>query len=88
VRSDPAGADQKPVAGLGRRRTAGAAAAGDLYVIVNVGRTPGSTARPHVPHRGLGYAQMALGAGVTVETLHGPEGLTIPAGTKPGQQFS
>jgi molecular chaperone DnaJ len=35
----------------------------------------------------MGYAQLALGAEVTVETLHGPESLTIPAGTKPGQQF-
>ena len=62
---------------------------GDLYVVVAV--------RPHErlhregPHvlslEELGYAQLALGAEVSVETLHGTETLNIPAGTKPGQQF-
>lgn len=87
----PAGADQGNrlrVSGEGEDGRRGGRR-GDLYVVMNV--------QPHERlHREgahvlsleeLGYAQMALGAEVTVETLHGPETLTIPAGTKPGQQF-
>jgi molecular chaperone DnaJ len=87
----PAGADQGNrlrVSGEGEDGRRGGRR-GDLYVVLNV--------RPHERfHREgahvlaleeLGYAQMALGAEVEVTTLHGAETLTIPAGTKPGQQF-
>ncbi len=87
----PAGADQGNrlrVTGEGEDGRRGGRR-GDLYVVITV--------QPHERlHREgahvlsleeLGYAQLALGADVLVETLHGPEKLTIPAGTKPGQQF-
>ncbi len=35
----------------------------------------------------LGYAQLVLGGQITVETLHGEEKLTVPAGTSPGHEF-
>ena len=35
----------------------------------------------------LSYAQLVLGTTVEVATLHGPEEVTVPAGSKPGSQF-
>ncbi len=62
---------------------------GDLYVVLAVAEHP----RYHregvhvLTVEELGYSQLLLGAEVEVETLHGKELLTIPAGTQPGQQF-
>ncbi len=63
--------------------------AGDLYVVVEIEQHE----RYHrdgihvLTLEEIGYAQAALGAEIEVETLHGKETLTIPGGTKPGQQF-
>jgi molecular chaperone DnaJ len=62
---------------------------GDLYVMLEV------AAHERLHREGahvlsleeIGYAQAALGAEVEVGTLHGPATLTVPAGTKPGEQF-
>lgn len=62
---------------------------GDLYVVVRVAEHE----RYHregihvLTVEPIGYAQAALGAEIEVETLHGRESLTIPAGTRAGKQF-
>jgi molecular chaperone DnaJ len=62
---------------------------GDLYVVLSV--QPHERFHREGPHvlalEEVGYAQLVLGAEIEVETLHGPERLTLPPGTKPGQQF-
>ncbi|MBX5475687.1 MAG: molecular chaperone DnaJ [Clostridia bacterium] len=62
---------------------------GDLYVVVRVRPHPrfrreGTTLISEVR---LGYAQLALGTEVSVDTPDGPERLRVPAGTQPGHEF-
>ena len=62
---------------------------GDLYVVLRVEQHPRFRREgPHV----LGvlevtYPQLALGATLEVETMHGPVPLEIPPGTEPGEEF-
>jgi molecular chaperone DnaJ len=62
---------------------------GDLYVVISV--TPDERFHREGHHvltvEEIGYAQAVLGAEIDVETLHGSETLTVPAGTQPGKQF-
>jgi molecular chaperone DnaJ len=62
---------------------------GDLYVSVRVAPHPDFERRGddllHV--RRVGFAQAALGARFTIETLDGEEVLEVPPGTQPGQVF-
>jgi molecular chaperone DnaJ len=63
--------------------------AGDLYVLIRVEEHPGFHREgPHVLSEvEISYSQAVLGAEVEVETVHGPEPLSIPPGTEPGEQF-
>jgi molecular chaperone DnaJ len=62
---------------------------GDLYVVLGV--EPHERYHREGPHvltvEEIGYAQAVLGTEIEVETVHGAEKLTIPAGTRIGQQF-
>jgi molecular chaperone DnaJ len=62
---------------------------GDLYVILSV--APHERYHREGTHvlavEEIGYAQAVLGAEIEVETLHGREKLSVPAGTAPGRQF-
>jgi len=62
---------------------------GDLYVVVAV--APHERYHREGTHvltvETVGYSQAVLGAEIEVETLHGPEKLSLPAGTTPGRQF-
>jgi len=62
---------------------------GDLYVVLEV--APHERYHREGTHvltvEEIGYAQAVLGAEIEVETLHGPETLHVPAGTRPGAQF-
>jgi molecular chaperone DnaJ len=62
---------------------------GDLYVVLGV--EPHERFHREGPHvltvEEVGYAQAVLGTEIEVETVHGTEKLTIPAGTRIGQQF-
>jgi len=63
--------------------------AGDLYVVLFVDpheRWQRDGADVHAEEE-VGFAQAVLGGDLTIETLHGPARLEIPAGTQPGQQF-
>ncbi|MEO8275287.1 MAG: molecular chaperone DnaJ [Thermoanaerobaculia bacterium] len=62
---------------------------GDLYVVLSVApherfERDGQQVFSEVE---IGFSQAVLGAEVEVETLHGTEELTIPAGTRHGEQF-
>jgi molecular chaperone DnaJ len=63
--------------------------AGDLYVTVRV--RPHATLERHgfdlVHQRRIAMTQAALGTVLTIDTLEGPEELTVPAGTQPGHVF-
>jgi molecular chaperone DnaJ len=87
----PAGVDDGT-----RLRLAGRGAAaqrggppGDLYVTIRVAAHPQFERHGddllHV--RRLGVTQAVLGTELEIETLDGPQALTVPAGTQPGQLF-
>ena len=62
---------------------------GDLYVVIHVAEheefeRQGNNLYSSVP---VTFAQAALGAEVTVKTLHGDESLKVPAGTQTGTVF-
>jgi len=63
--------------------------AGDLYVIVHVDKHPlfGRRGRNLTLTVPITYPEAALGATVTVPTLHDPVTLRIPPGTKSGRTF-
>ncbi len=76
------------IAGEGESGTAGGPA-GDLYVVIHVKEhkqfeRQGSNLYASVP---VTFAQAALGAEITVETLEGQQPLEIPAGTQTGTVF-
>ncbi|MEZ5383282.1 MAG: molecular chaperone DnaJ [Microthrixaceae bacterium] len=84
----PAGVDDGSTLRLTGRGAVGArgGAAGDLYVHLSMAEHPtmrrdGTTLHLEVP---VTIAQATLGAVVGIETLDGPEELTIPAGTQSG----
>jgi molecular chaperone DnaJ len=62
---------------------------GDLYVVVRIEPHPKfRRAGPHVVGSvPVAFPQAVLGAEVEVETVHGPELLEIPAGTRPGDEL-
>jgi molecular chaperone DnaJ len=87
----PAGVDDGT-----RLRLAGRGAAaqrggppGDLYVTIRVAQHPQFERHGddllHV--RRIGVTQAVLGTELEIETLDGPQALTVPAGTQPGQLF-
>jgi molecular chaperone DnaJ len=63
--------------------------AGDLYVAVHVKPRAGFERRGDsiFSEIRLGYASLALGDTVRVETVDGPVSIKIPAGTEPGEIF-
>lgn len=87
----PAGVDNDTVLPLRGEGEAGErnGEAGDVYIFISV--------KPHAYYTREGkdiflempitFAQAALGAEITVPTLHGKVKLKIPAGTQPGQKF-
>ena len=87
----PAGVDDGT-----RLRLAGRGAAaqrggppGDLYVTIRVAQHPQFERHGddllHI--RRIGVTQAVLGTDLEIETLDGPQALTVPAGTQPGQLF-
>ncbi len=64
----------------------GMAPAGDLYVVVNVGKHPvfGRRGRNLTLTVPLTFTDVALGTTLTVPTLDDPVTLRVPAGTQPG----
>jgi molecular chaperone DnaJ len=64
----------------------GAAPAGDLYVVVRVGRHPvlGRRGRNLTVTVPVTFPQAALGSTITVPTLDDPVTLRVPPGTQPG----
>jgi molecular chaperone DnaJ len=70
----------------GEGEAAGRGARGDLYVFIEVApderfQREGADVLSAVD---LAYSQVALGAEIEVETVHGPETVKVPAGTQPG----
>ncbi|MCA9798421.1 MAG: molecular chaperone DnaJ [Cyanobacteria bacterium HKST-UBA04] len=63
---------------------------GDLYVMVHVEPHPQFQRDGYDVHsrRTVSYSDLALGARVSVEGLHGTETLDIPAGTQVGEVFT
>ncbi|HEU5162534.1 MAG TPA: molecular chaperone DnaJ, partial [Thermoanaerobaculia bacterium] len=62
---------------------------GDLYVFLSVDPHPKFTRRDYDIHaeESVSFTQAALGAEVTVDTVHGEESLKIPPGTQPNHVF-
>ena len=62
---------------------------GDLDVVLHVADHERLTREGGDVHESVrfGYPQLVLGTKADIETLHGPEALKIPAGTKPGATF-
>ncbi|HVR42081.1 MAG TPA: molecular chaperone DnaJ [Thermoanaerobaculia bacterium] len=62
---------------------------GDLYVFISVEEHPRFTRRDYDIHseEPLTFTRAALGAELSVQTVHGPETLRIPPGTQPSQIF-
>jgi len=63
---------------------------GDLYVIIHVQpheffQREGSNIFCAIP---ISFTQAALGGSLEVPTIHGPQKLTIPAGTQPGRHLT
>lgn len=63
---------------------------GDLYVIIHVQpheffQREGQDIACSIP---LSFTQAALGCTLEVPTIHGPQKLTVPAGTQPGHHFT
>ncbi|MGH9902849.1 MAG: DnaJ C-terminal domain-containing protein, partial [Pyrinomonadaceae bacterium] len=76
------------IAGEGESGTGGGPA-GDLYVVIHVKEheefeRQGNNLYSSVP---VTFAQAALGAEITVQTLEGQESLKVPAGTQTGTVF-
>lgn len=87
----PAGVDTSQRLRLSGRGPAGprGGIAGDLYVTITVAPHPAFERHGDdlVHIRRVSLTQAALGAGLTVETLDGPEELAVPPGTQPGHVF-
>jgi molecular chaperone DnaJ len=73
------------VKGRGERGQ-GMAPAGDLYVVVDVGKHPVFTRRGRnlLVNSSVTFPEAALGTTITVPTLDNPVTLKVPAGTAPG----
>ncbi|MDA8261392.1 MAG: molecular chaperone DnaJ [Actinomycetota bacterium] len=87
----PAGVDDGTTLHLTGKGAAGSRGAmpGDLYIHLNVRPDPRFTRSHDEIHSTVhvSYVQAALGVQMQVETLDGPEELTIPGGTQSGRRF-
>ncbi|HWQ60178.1 MAG TPA: molecular chaperone DnaJ [Candidatus Fimivivens sp.] len=87
----PAGIEDGQVISVPGKGSAGehGAPAGDLFVLVHVKPHPSLERRGEnvLSRLAVSFPQVALGDTVSVETVHGPVRMKIPAGTQPGEVF-